>query len=220
MTMIVYTVSGSPRGWRALLGLTFKRLDFEIHNLNLSAREHKSEPYLTLNPRGTVPTLVAGDCTITDSLGILAWLDHVHPERPLFGRDAKEMAAVWSATRDATTYLRTAHNRLFLPIFFQGASEATRELQAAAEALKSELARLENDLKEGPFLVGDHPTAVDAICYPEIRLIQRAVETSPDLMAALGFSEPMTAYPRIADWKKKVEAVEGFDKTLPPHWNA
>lgn len=220
MTMTVYTVSGSPRGWRALLGLTFKQLDFEIHHLNLSKREHKSEPYLKLNPRGTVPTLVADDCTITDSLGILAWLDHVHPERPLFGRDAREMAAIWSATRDATTYLRTAHNRLFLPIFFQGASEATGELQAAAEALKSELNHLEAALENGAFIVGEHPTAVDAICYPEVRIIQRAVETSPDLLAALGFSEPMADYPGITAWKARVEAVDGFDKTLPPHWNA
>lgn len=219
MTLTVYTISGSPRGWRVLLGLTFKQLSFEIHHLDLSTREHKSERYLKLNPRGTVPTLVAGDSTITDSLGILAWLDGAYPEKPLFGINPADTAKVWSATRDATTYLRAAHNRLLLPIFFQGATEPTPELHAAAEALHSELGRLESALEHDPFLASAEPSAVDAVCYPEVRLIQRAVETSPDLLAALGFSEPMTDYPRIAAWKQRVEALDGFDKTLPPHWN-
>ena len=220
MTMTVYTVSGSPRGWRVLLGLTFKQLAFDTRYLSLAEREHKSEAYLKINPRGTVPSLVTEDCKVTDSLGILAWLDHVHPEQPLFGQNAKETAAIWSATRDATTYLRTAHNRLLLPIFFQGASEATSELQSAAEALRKELGRLEALLEGGPFLIGERPSAVDAICYPEVRLIQRAVETSPELLGALGFFEPLAEFPEITAWKARIEAVEGFDKTLPPHWDA
>ena len=37
----IYTISGAPRPWRVLLGLTFKELDYEIHYLQVSRREHK-----------------------------------------------------------------------------------------------------------------------------------------------------------------------------------
>ncbi|WP_425607366.1 glutathione S-transferase family protein [Roseibium sediminicola] len=84
MEPTIYTISGSPRGWRVLLGMVIKGLDMKVEYLSLSKSEHKSDSYLLINPRGRVPSLVAGKTVITDSLAILSWLDRKYPERPSF----------------------------------------------------------------------------------------------------------------------------------------
>lgn len=220
MGLTLYTVSGSPRAWRVLLGLAFKKLDWDTTYLSLESREHRSGAYLKINPRGTVPTLVTDDGAITDSLAALAWLDVKYPARPLFGRDPVEAARIWSATRDATCYLRKAHNELFAPIFFQGARSATNSLRSAAKTMHRELELIEGRMGDGAYVVGDHPTAADAVRYPEIRFIERAMGVAPELLAELGMADVSTRYPRLAAWKERVETVEGFSKTLPPHWTA
>lgn len=37
MTLTVYNVSGAPRPWRVLVGLTLKGLDYEMHYLESSS---------------------------------------------------------------------------------------------------------------------------------------------------------------------------------------
>lgn len=224
MTITVYSVSGAPRGWRVLLGLTFKGLDYEIKYLEASKGEHKAEPFLTLNPRGTVPVLVQGDLVLRDSLGILAWLDSAYPEKPLFGQNPTETANIWQVTLECCDYLRATINDLLGPILVKGEplpEAGTPERlawEAAAAAYHKECDFLENLLSKNPFLAGAAPSAADAVAFPEVRLIERAVDTKPDIMAALGLQDTDKQYLRIAEWKRRISAVPGFDNTLPRHW--
>jgi len=221
----VYTISGAPRPWRVLLGLTFKELDYEIVYLQGSRREHKATAFLKLNPRGTVPVLKGEGITMCDSIAILAWLDRRHPDKPLFGRNLKDSAEIWQQTMDGADYLRAACHSLLQPILggavgrTEAPSEAEmRQLKAPAQRMDAELRRLEAMLDARPFLVGDTPTAADAVAYPEVRLVQRAAETRTTTMTKLGFGVPSANYPKVADWKKRIEALPGFHKTMPPHW--
>ena len=46
MQITVYSISGAPRAWRVLLGLTFKDIDYDMHLLQASKseiRRHRSE---------------------------------------------------------------------------------------------------------------------------------------------------------------------------------
>ena len=94
-----------------------------------------------------------------------------------------------------------------------------RQLKAPAQRMDAELRRLEAMLDARPFLVGVTPTAADAVAYPEVRLVQRAAETRAETMTKLGFGVPSANYPKVADWKKRIEALPGFHKTMPPHWH-
>ncbi len=220
MGITVYAVSGAPRAWRVLLGLTFKGIDYDIHYLEASKREHKSEAYLKINPRGNIPALVRDGQTIRDSVAILAWLDRAYLDSPLFRATADEAAVIWQVTMESCDYLRDAADALLRPLFFGGATEKTPELIQAAGTMQKELGHLETQLGTHDFLAGGKPTAADAVSYPEVRFIQRAAETQTGLMANLGFEASFASYPHIVAWKQRVEAVEGFEKTLPPHWNA
>ncbi len=218
MTIRVYTISGAPRPWRVLLGLIFKELDFETVVLKASEGEHKAEPFLSLNPRGTVPVVVDGAVTIRDSIAALAWLDRAYPDPPLFGVEADEAARIWQHVTEFADYLRAAVDGLLTPVFFENAHEATPELLKAAYAAKVELAALERALESAPFGVGEMPCAADAIAFPEVRLIQRAIDTKPGIMSEIGLQDIYGQFPRIGTWVERVEALPGYEKTQPHHW--
>lgn len=224
MVLTLHTFSGAPRGWRVLLGLTFKQLEWNTHLIRHSDGEHRSPEFLALNQRGTVPVLETGGPVVRDSIAILAWLDRRYPDKLLFGTTADQAALVWQITMESCDYLREAARRLLIPVFGgddalpQDSSAQFAELKSAADAMHKECRYLESLLENRRFLAGDTPSAADAVAFPEIRLIQRAVETKHELMSALGFSYPPDLYPKVADWKSRVGEIPGVDKTLPPHW--
>ena len=223
--MRLYTISGAPRGWRVQLALAIKGLDYELALLEGSQQEHRQKPYLEINPRGVVPTLEHQGRRITDSLGIMAWLDRKFPDRPLFGETADEAGTIWSLATDFEDYLRPAQNDLIFPLLVERILPAkmtpkAREMsEAAAETLGSELQRLEEKLAVGPFLCGPRPSAADAVAFPEVRIIQRANDVIPKSMQAFGFDKLDHSFPRIRQWMKHVSALPGFEKTLPAHWS-
>lgn len=224
MTIIVHAISGAPRAWRVLLGLTFKGLDFDIRYLEASKGEHKAPEFLKLNPRGTVPVLEDGETIVRDSIGSLAWLDRAYPEKPLFGHTPNAAAKIWQLTTECCDYLRAAGNSLLFPILVEGkplpasGSPDRAALETAATAMQAECLFLETQLGKSPYLAGNNPSAADAVAFPEMRLVERAVDTKPDIMRALGFDNMDTRYPHIADWKSRISALPGFEKTLPRHW--
>jgi len=224
MQITVHTVSGAPRGWRVLLGLTFKGIDYDIRLLEASKGEHKAPDYLALNPRGTVPTIVADDLVLKDSLGTLAWLDRQFPARPLFGETAGQAAAIWQVVFEANDYLRTAINDVFFPLLVKGESfpdpgtEAATATTEAIERLQFECQRLETLLDGQPYLGGDTASAADAVCFPEIRLIQRAVETKHEDMQAYGMAQLGELYPNLEAWKSRISGLPGYERTTPAHW--
>lgn len=227
MTLTLHTISGAPRGWRILLGLTFKGLDYDIRYLQASAKEQRSPEFLALNPRGKVPVLTkGGDIVLRESLAILTWLDRQYPEKPLFGETAEEATRIWQSTSESCHYLRDAtHNLLSLVFNSDGSvptegSEKMTALLDAAASLHAECQALENLLGDRPFLAGSNLSAADAVAFPEIRLIKRGIETRQALMSALGFAKLSFSYPMLTAWMDRIAAVPGFEKTLPAHWKA
>jgi glutathione S-transferase len=225
MSIIVYGVSGAPRAWRVLLGLAFKDLDYDVKLLQVSKKEHKSPEYLQINPRGTIPALTYKNITLRDSMAILAWLDREFPDKPLFGETADESAIIWQVTLEACDYLRAATNDLFFPLLFSGKvlpakeSDEWKEWSALAEKLKAECQHLDSLLENNIFLAGDNPSAADAVCFPEISLIERIIKTKPAEMDALGITPVFDGLPKLAQWKKRVSELPNVDNTMPPHWS-
>ncbi len=118
MSLEIWTVSGAPSPWRATLGMAFKGLDYDVHLLSAAQKEHKSDAYLAINPRGTVPTVKNGDTTLSQSVAILAWLDREYPAKPLFGETPLDAAMIWQRTMEIFDYLPDATSGVLSPIFF------------------------------------------------------------------------------------------------------
>lgn len=211
----LYAVSGAPRPRRVMLALMFKELDYEIRYLDFSKKEHLSEEYLILNPRGRIPTLVDGDIVIHDSIGAMLWLDRSYPENPLFGENLDEAAVQYRTCFDLADFMRDAMDKLIRPIFFGG---DTRDLSAPAAKMAEELQRLNENLKDTPFLCGIRPGAADCIAFPEVSVLERALQTSPEYLKPYGLEHVFGDFKALKTWKKKMEGIPGYEKTYPPHW--
>lgn len=72
MTMKLYHCPNS-RSIRPLWALEEMGLDYDLVTMEFPPRQHQ-EGYLEVNPLGTVPTLIDGDLTMTESAGICQYL--------------------------------------------------------------------------------------------------------------------------------------------------
>lgn len=218
MTLKLWTVSGAPSPWRVALGMAFKGVTCDTQMLSAAKKEHKSEAYLLLNPRGTVPTLESEDLRLGHSIAILAWLDREYPSSPLFGDTPTESGKIWQTTMEIFDYLPQATSNVLSPIFYQNASAVTGEWRSAAEELRKELDHLSAILSSQPFLSGQRVGAADAVAFPHVRLIQRAMDTKSEIMEKLGLASLPSLSPTIAAWVAAVEALPDVAETFPPHW--
>ena len=90
----------APNPRRVEIFLAEKGLSLPTTALALTKREHKAPDYLAKHPRGQVPALELHNGTvITESVAICRYLEELHPEPPLFGRDPLERAQVDMWTR-------------------------------------------------------------------------------------------------------------------------
>ena len=69
----------SSTSYRTRIALALKGLDFDYTAVDLGVGEQRGATYKAVNPHGTVPTLHTPDGAMTQSLGILDWLEATHP---------------------------------------------------------------------------------------------------------------------------------------------
>jgi glutathione S-transferase len=73
-------------------------------------------------------------------------------------------------------------------------------------------------LSKGDWIVGDAPSAADLFIYPCIRVLHRALLRPGAQELASRFLPAEVHYPQLARWLRRVEALPGHARTLPPGW--
>jgi len=137
-----------------------------IVSIDLGALQQKSADYSAVNPLQRVPALELDDGTvITESIAICRYFEELYPEPPLFGRGAKEAALVemWNRRMEFHLLMPVSH-------VFRHSHPAMKEMEIPqvadwAEANRPRviefLAILDKELRNRPFIVGDHYTVAD-----------------------------------------------------------
>ncbi|HEU4968893.1 MAG TPA: glutathione S-transferase N-terminal domain-containing protein [Sphingomonas sp.] len=98
--MILYDAVWAPNPRRVRMYLAEKGISIERRIVDLAGGENLREPFLSVNPRGTVPVLELDNGErIADSVAICRYLEALHPDPPLFGRDALEVGRIEAWTR-------------------------------------------------------------------------------------------------------------------------
>jgi len=143
--------------------------DIEIADVDLFAGEHKTAEYLQRAGMPNVPALTLDDgTTITESIAICRYLEALHPEPNLFGRDAKEAAVIEMWLRRAEMMgatplmmaVRHGHPAL--------AALETQNPEIAASSRRSAeraLALFERRLGESPWIAADRVTMADGVLF-------------------------------------------------------
>lgn len=97
--MIFYDCPTAPSPRRARMLIAEKQVDVETRQLDLRAGEHLQPEFLAINPRGTVPVLVTdAGTTLTENLGIAAFLEAAFTDIPMMGRTPDETGEIWMWT--------------------------------------------------------------------------------------------------------------------------
>jgi glutathione S-transferase len=218
MTIELFWGSGSGPSWRVLLTLAIKRLPFESHLLSFARGEHKTPAMLALNPRGKVPVLRDGALCLSESLAIMTYLDRVAPSPPLFGATAAEAGAIARVIMEHQCYGVDAISAFARPLLF-GRQEAQRDqVLLAVDGARSELARLEAELESRPFLATTTLSAADVFVFPQLKTLERALGKPAAAELDHGLGPLDVAFPRLAAWCARIEALPGYEATYPPHW--
>ena len=94
--MKLYVAPYAPNPRRVMMFLAEKGVsDIEIVTLNLQEGEHRTEQFKRKSPLSQIPTLELDDGrTLTESRAICSYVEALHPDPNLMGRDAFERAFV------------------------------------------------------------------------------------------------------------------------------
>jgi len=218
MAIDIYWGSGSPYAWRVLLTLEYKRIPYRPHLLEFSKQEHKSPAMLRMNPRGRLPVLKDGEFVCYESLAIMTYLDRKFPEPQMFGKTPEDAATVLRLISEYQSYAEEHIDKITRAIFSQSLEGQKEDVGKAVQAAAKEARTIESRLATAQWLVGSSFSAADAVVFPGIQLLLRALERR-EAQDLRGRFVPLDAnFPSIAAWVRRIENLPGYDRTFPPHW--
>lgn len=167
--MKLYTSHRAPNPRRVRWVMAEKGIeDVELVEVDIMVGEHKTPEYRTRVGVPHVPALELDDgTTVSESVAICRYLEALHPEPNLFGRDAREQAVIEMWTRRCEFYLanpimlsvRHSHPALAALEAAQMPQLADYNRVAAEKFMKT----LDRRLAEHEFLAADRFTIADIV---------------------------------------------------------
>ena len=201
--MKLYIAPRAPNPRRVQMFLAEKGVEgLDLIEVDLNALEHKSESFRTKSPLARVPALEFDDGRVlTETRAICTYLEGLHPEPNLMGRDATERAFVEMADRRIEWYfmlpvahaVRHTHPGLApleqpqFPDFGQSQADKARETAAW----------LDGELQRQPWIAGDRFTIADitAFCALEFARLMRFKPADEGLNALQAWRDRVAARP-------------------------
>lgn len=183
----------------------------EIRLVNVYRGEGRTPGFLAINPLGKIPVLVEGDFTLAESNAILVYIAEAHGGFRLWSREPRTRAEIlrwlfwessaWQPALSAVLAPCVGHR--LLPDVVP-APTAAPDWQSAQ--LVPLLAFLEAHLAGRAFLSG-----------AELSLADFAVAGMTTYFHQAKF--PSGAWPRLAAWLARVEALDGWKASADPLWS-
>jgi glutathione S-transferase len=164
--MKLYDFGWAPNPRRVRIYLAEKGITLPTEQVDLAAVAHKSAFFTAINPLQRVPALVLDDGTvIAESIAICRYMEEIHPDPPLFGRGAVEVATIemWNRRLELHLFFPVAH-------VFRHSHPAMKEMEVPqvpdwAESNKPRVAEflsiLDRELAGRPFVAGDRLSVAD-----------------------------------------------------------
>jgi glutathione S-transferase len=166
MRIYDFPLAPNPRKLRVYLGE--KGLAIPFVRVDLLRGEQRAPEFLARNPMGLLPVLELDDGTcLTESLAIIEYLEELHPEPPLIGREPLERARVRRLERlaDVDVLQRVARivhaTRSPLP----GVPAHPEYAEMLRAGLPRALRVLDAELEGRPFVAGARPTIADCTLF-------------------------------------------------------
>jgi glutathione S-transferase len=199
---ILHGVNASPFVRKALLGLAFKGIDYQ---LNAMMPMGVSAEYKQKSPLGKIPCWEDGDFTLPDSSCILAYLEKVKPTPALYPGDAKAYGRALWLEEYADTKLSDAVG----PIFFERIVKAKIMKAPVDEARVQEA--IEKKLPESfDYLESQAPESGDALVGGRFSVADIAVGSQLLNLRHAGVRPDAKRWPKLSAWLEAVHTNPCF----------
>ena len=164
--MKLYDGGRAPNPRRVKVFLAEKGITVPVEQVDLGKLAHKSPGYAAINPLQRVPALELDDGTIiSESIAICRYFERLHPEPPLFGTDAKDMAVVEMWERRIEFHLLGPISHIFRNSHPAMAAMEVPQVPAWADANKPRvmdfLGVLDRELGQHRYVAGDRFSVAD-----------------------------------------------------------
>ncbi|MEQ1622908.1 MAG: glutathione S-transferase family protein [Methylococcales bacterium] len=179
----------APNPRRVRIFAAEKGIELPTRDLSIPAREHKSDEFVALNPRGQTPALQLDDGTvITESVAICRYLEGLQPEPPLFGKDALEQAVVEMWSRRVEMILMPPVGAVWVHTHAFAAALPGRNAdwgEANRSRVDDAMRFFDSTLDGREFLAADHYTIADILLLTTVDFAGFIGIAIPDDLASL-----------------------------------
>lgn len=171
--MKLYDFGPAANAKRVRMFMAEKGIEIPIVEVQVRDGALFEEPYRTMNPFAVVPFLELDDGTVIgESMAICKYLEELHPEPSLLGRDARERALIemWNRRLEIDGLMPMIHavrntNPLFAGRVVPGTRSDLAQLPEIAERGKAMLMilleRIDPILKDDAFIAGERFSIAD-----------------------------------------------------------
>lgn len=220
---------------RVRLVLEEKNLKWVDRYVDLRKQENLTKEYFAIHPQGLVPAIIHDGTIVYESADILLYLEEKFPEIRLTPADPKKKAEMdewleWTRVNHLRVIKTWAYGRNKRPTKTPETMKLLEELQKdkeiidfhrqtlsedgiledkirkAEEILLATFARIESNLENSAFILGDDVTLADIAWIPQYSLLQRnnfPFEQFPNFMKW------------VARWKQRPSYKEAVARWMP-----
>jgi len=179
---------------RVLMAFAEKQIPHDLVVVDMAARRHREQPYLSLNPYGRVPTLEEDGFVLFESTAILNYLEATRPTPPLVPADARSRALVNMHMKLCDLqFTRHAGTIVFPKRFLPKEKWNTAVMAEAKTEIEKHLAIIDKQLAGKTYLVAEQFSLAD-LCYTPFLEFLPLMEIAPPSTVA-AWSERLLARP-------------------------
>jgi glutathione S-transferase len=167
----LYDFKSSPNCQRVKVVLEEKKIPYETVNIDLRAGAQKTPEYLKINPYGKVPAMVDGDTVLYESCIINEYLDEKYGSPRLMPSDPAARAKARILIDFGLTQMDGVYTKLRMEMTKEEKDRNRETVDAAKQDIKKRLQRLEEELGDKEYLLGDF-SLVDADLIPRFTRLE------------------------------------------------
>ncbi len=204
MPLTLYDYYRSSASYRVRIALNLKGVDYARAPVNLLEGAQQDGAYRALNPQGFVPMLDADGERLTQSLGIISWLDRKYPAPPLLPANPTARSHVLALSLAIAADIHPLNNlRVLKRLTAMGIDQAGRDewyrhwITEGFDALEALAVP-----RAGAFLFGETPTLADVCLVPQMYNARR-------------FEVPLDAWPTLLRAEASATALEAVAAAHP-----
>jgi len=199
--MKLYNHALAPNPRRVRIFAAEKGIELRLADVDVLAGQSRTPEFLAKNSSGGVPVLELDDGSyLSESVAICRYLEGLHPEPNLLGRDLREQAEIerWNRRMELELFAAIGRTVQNTSSIFQGRVKQFPEYGEAQRAIVYQrLERMDRELNGLRFVAGDRFTIADITALVAIDIGGRLadIKIAPELGHLTRWHETVSSRP-------------------------